>query len=265
MLCTAFFTACGTNSDVKTDPAPTSTAEIIQTEEPLSPIYASDLCDGAYEIEVDSNASMFRVVNCRLVVENGEMNAVMTMSGKGYGKMFTGTADDALSAAEEEFIPFVLNENGEKTFTVPVEALDKELKYAAWSIKKEKWYDRTLIFKSSSLPETAFSSEISDGTYTADVTLVGGSGKTTLKCLSVKIENGSAKAAVEWSSPYYEYMLVENEKYLPLQSEGNSTFEIPIIFDEEMHISAQTVAMSEPHLIDYTVKFDGKSLKLKNE
>lgn len=262
MLCTAIcFSGCTPKADTLAEVQPTATAPIVQTEEPLLPIYASELNDGVYEIEVESSSSMFRVVNCQLIVENNTLNAVMTMSGKGYGKIYAGTIDEALAAADEDCIGFVLNENGEKTFTVPVEALDKELKYAAWSIKKEKWYDRTLVFKSNQLPQTAFSSEIADGVYSVDVMLNGGSGKTTLECSNVKIENNKAVATVVWSSPFYEYMIVNGEKYLPLQSEGNSTFEIPIVFDEEMHISAQTVAMSEPHLIDYTVKFESKTLK----
>ena len=45
-------------------------------------------------------------------------------------------------------------------------------------------------------------------------------------------------------------------KYEPVNKDGNSTFEIPVsVFDAEMEVTADTVAMSEPHEIDYTLKF----------
>ena len=42
-----------------------------------------------------------------------------------------------------------------KTFTVPIEALDQETDCAAWSIRKEKWYDRVLVFESAQIPAEA--------------------------------------------------------------------------------------------------------------
>ncbi len=123
------------------------------TEEPEPPvIYANQIENGNYEIEVDSSSSMFRVVECTLNVEDESMTADMTMSGQGYGFVYMGTRQEADADTEEHFIPFVLREDGLKTFTVPVEALNMELDCAAWSIRKEKWYDRTLVFESELLP-----------------------------------------------------------------------------------------------------------------
>ena len=68
---------------------------------------------------------------------------------------------------------------------------------------------------------------------------------------------------IEWSSPNYDYMIVGDEKYLPVNTEGNSTFIIPITLNEDIEVSALTTAMSEPHLIDYVLHFDGDSLKKK--
>lgn len=128
-------------------------SEVIE-EEP-QPVYADQIADGTYEITVDSSASMFRVVDCELLVENDAMYAVMTMSGKGYGMVYMGTSEDALLDAEDSYIPFEFDEDGAKTFTVPVEALNMEIDCAAWSIKKEKWYDRTLVFLSDAIPADA--------------------------------------------------------------------------------------------------------------
>lgn len=128
-------------------------------EQTLQPIYASQIRNGSYEIQVDSSASMFRVVHCTLVVEDDTMYAAMTMSGKGYGYVYMGTAEQALSASEESWIPFTQNEQGGKVFTVPVQALDQETDCAAWSIRKEKWYDRTLVFQSDLIPADAIGME----------------------------------------------------------------------------------------------------------
>ena len=123
------------------------------------PVYADQLADGVYEITVESSSSMFKVVHCELTVADGTMTAAMTMSGDGYGKLYMGTGEAAAAAGEEAYIPCTENENGETVFTVPVEALDAELDCAAWSIKKETWYDRTLIFESANIPAEAFVQE----------------------------------------------------------------------------------------------------------
>ena len=104
--------------------------------------------------------------------------------------------------------------------------------------------------------------EITDGTYTVEVTLTGGSGRASVESpCKVVIAGGQATATIVWSSPFYEYMLIGETRYEPVQEKGNATFEIPVIFDEEMAVSASTVAMSEPHLVDYTLRFDRKTLK----
>ena len=104
--------------------------------------------------------------------------------------------------------------------------------------------------------------EIADGVYTAEVTLTGGSGRATVESpAKIVIADGSVAATIVWSSPFYEYMLIGETQYDPVQTEGNSTFEIPIVLDEDMAVSASTVAMSQPHLVDYTLHFDSKTLK----
>ena len=121
-----------------------------------TPITVDLLNEGIYPIEVKSSSSMFRIVQCDLIVSENEMQAVMTLSGKGYEKLFMGTGEEALSFSDEDYIFFVENQDGKYTYTVPVSALDKEIDCAAWSIKKQKWYDRKLVFQSGSLTEDAF-------------------------------------------------------------------------------------------------------------
>ena len=161
-------TGCTAAPEETTAPPTTEavpTTEIVETtetvpEETEPPVITADqLVNGSYEIEVDSNASMFRVVKCVLTVEDGTMTAAMTMSGQGYGMVYMGTGEAALADSEDAYIPFTEDENGGKVFTVPVEALNMELDCAAWSMKKEKWYDRVLVFESGLLPETAYAVE----------------------------------------------------------------------------------------------------------
>ncbi len=104
--------------------------------------------------------------------------------------------------------------------------------------------------------------ELTDGNYTIEVTLSGGSGKTSVESPAQMVIDGeNITATIVLSSPNYEYMLVDDVQYDSVQEEGNSTFVIPIVLDEEMAVSALTVAMSEPHLVDYTLYFDRSTIK----
>ena len=56
-------------------------------------------------------------------------------------------------------------------------------------------------------------------------------------------------------------MIVGGEKYLPVNTEGNSVFEIPVsAFDEPLTVIGDTVAMSKPHEVEYTITFHTESL-----
>ncbi len=104
--------------------------------------------------------------------------------------------------------------------------------------------------------------DLEDGTYYADVTLTGGSGRASVESpAQILIENGETTASVVFSSPYYDYLLLDGNRYEPVNTEGNSTFEIPLIdFDCEIPVTADTTAMSVPHEIDYTLYFDSSTL-----
>ena len=96
-----------------------------------------------------------------------------------------------------------------------------------------------------------------DGTYQMEVELLGGSGRASVTSpAKVEIKDGKAVATLEWSSPNYDYMLVDGKKYLPVNTEGNSVFEIPVeAFDQDITVIADTVAMSKPHEVEYTLNF----------
>ena len=105
--------------------------------------------------------------------------------------------------------------------------------------------------------------QLTDGSYSVEVTLEGGSGKAHIEDAVLEIRDGEITAYITWSSPYYDFMVIDGVTYAPINQGGNSVFAIPAVLDQDMPISADTVAMSQPHLIDYTLHFDGGSLKEK--
>ena len=240
--------------------------------EGMQAVYASSLNPGTYEISVDSSSSMFVITSCELTVaEDGTMTAHMVLSGTGYGYLYLGTGEEALAASEEDWIADEAGEEETNTFTVPVEALNAEISCAAYSKRKDYWYDRMLVFRADSLPAEALAESLyvtaeelglSDGAYTAQVTLSGGSGKASVDSpAALSVADGQITATIIWSSSNYDYMLVGDEKYLPVNTEGNSVFEIPIEgFDYPMTVYADTTAMSQPYEIEYTLTFDSETL-----
>lgn len=128
---------------------------ICSCEKEMTPIYADGINDGTYSIEVKSSSSMFKIIDCQLTVANGKMTAVMTLSGTGYEKVFLGTKEEADNAPDSEFSYFTETDEGKYCYEIPVEALDKEFSCAGFSIRKQKWYDRTLVFQSETLPNGA--------------------------------------------------------------------------------------------------------------
>lgn len=231
---------------------------------PIFPVYGSNIKDGSYEAEMTSSSSMFRIVKAELQVHDGNMAAVLTLSGTGYLKLFMGTGEEALKSPEESFIPYVEDAEGAYTYTIPIISLNREFDCAAYSKKKEQWYDRKLSVLSSSLPEDAFL--LDDGEYTMDIALDGGSGRATVASpAAITVSQGATTASVVWSSPDYDYMVVDGVKYLPVNTEGNSVFEIPIsALDKEIDVAADTVAMSKPHEIAYTLTFHSDTLAKKS-
>lgn len=239
--------------------------------EDMTPVTADMVKEGEYDINVDSSSSMFKVTACHLTVLNGKMTAVITMSGTAYEKMFMGTGNEAVSASEEQYIKYQEDAEGKYTFQLPVSALDSGITCCAYSKNKEKWYDRVLVFRADSLPLDAISGMIStaeqlkleDGVYSVEVALEGGSGKASVQSpTEIKVTDGLVTATIIFSSKNYDYMIVDGTKYERINEEGNSTFEIPVAgFDCKLPVIADTTAMSQPYEIEYTLRFDSKTIQ----
>ena len=119
----------------------------------------------------------------------------------------------------------------------------------------------------TSTPE-AFTLDKEDGEYSIHVDLEGGSGKASVTSPTlITVQEGSVTAHIQWSSSNYDYMIVDGEKYLPVNEEGgNSEFEIPVLaMDEAMPVIADTTAMGTPHEINYTLTFYSDSIGSKSQ
>jgi len=237
----------------------------------MEPVYAESLKDGVYPVAMKSSSSMFKAERCELAVSNGSMEVTLTMASDSYAFMYAGSAEEAAAAESGGYIPLAENADGSRSFTLPVGALDAELNCAAFSRRKELWYDRTLLFRADSLPLEAFADGVivtaaslglADGVYTVELSLEGGSGRASLASPALlTVEGGAARAQIVWGSSNYDYMKVDGETCLPLSNEGGSVFEIPVpYFDRAMPVLADTTAMSQPYEIAYTLRFDAASI-----
>ena len=234
--------------------------------------------DGVYSAEFDTDSSMFHVNEANegrgvLTVKDGKMTIHVSLASKGILNLFAGTAEDAEKEGAELLEPTtdtVTYSDGMSEevygFDIPVPVLDEEFDVALIG-KKGKWYDHKVSVSDPQKIEAEGKKVadlgLEDGTYTADVTLTGGTGKSTIESpAEIKIAGEKAIATIIWSSPNYDYMIVDEEKYEPVNMDGNSVFEIPVtVFDAEMAVVADTVAMSTPHEIEYTLNFDSTSVK----
>ena len=245
--------AAGAETEKETAP----TVQVVTDD--MVPVEADALKDGVYPVEVDSSSSMFHITEAELTVADGKMSAKLTLSGSGYGKVFMGTGEEAEKAGEGDYIQAEESADGKNVFEIPVEALDKGIDCAAYSKKKETWYDRTLVVRASSLPMEAYK----EGNMKTVESLGLEDGRTTVETpTQLKIQDGKATAVITWGSSHYDYMKVGEEKYEPVNTEGNSSFEIPVtVFDQKQKVIADTTAMSVPHEIDYTLIFDSESIQ----
>ena len=226
------------------------------------------LADGVYLADFETDSSMFHANEAcdgkgTLTVCDGQMTLHVSLASTNIVNLFVGTAEQAQQEGAVWLEPTVdtvtysdgLSEevNG---FDIPVEAVEQEFDLALIG-KKGVWYDHKVSVQNP-VPQ--------EGSYVCDVALEGGSGRATVESPAVLVSDGKTiTATIVWSSPNYEYMIVDGVQYDPVQEEGNSTFQIPVVLGQKMAVSASTVAMSQPHLVDYTLYLDGASLRPEGE
>ena len=233
---------------------------------------ARALEDGTYTAEFDTDSSMFHVNEARdgkgtLTVEDGQMTLHISLQSKKIVNLYAGMAADAPDHEADWLQPTtdtVTYSDGTSEevygFDVPVEALDTDFQLAILGTKG-KWYDHTVSVRNVEAQAAEAVETPADGSYTCEVTLEGGSGRATVDSpAALTVADGKMTATIVWSSPNYDYMIVDGEKYLPTNTEGNSTFEIPVsALGTPLSVVADTVAMSTPHEIEYTLTFSAPS------
>ena len=103
---------------------------------------------------------------------------------------------------------------------------------------------------------------LSDGTYRIEAALTGGTGRATIASpLTLTVKDGQMTATLVWSSPNYDYMKVNGVRYDAAVADGHSVFTVPVAsLEEPLPVVADTVAMSVPHEIEYTINFDAATL-----
>ncbi len=242
----------------------TSVLDVV--DDAMTPVFADALRDGVYEAAVDSSSSMFHIERCELTVADGAITAALTMSSTSYAYLYPGTAAQAAAADAGDYLP---PDGSGRVFVFPVPALDAGVPCAAWSRNKELWYDRTLVFRADSLPlaafrdvKTAATLELADGVYSVEVALAGGSGRAGVRSpCRLWVENGAATAEIVWSSTNYDYMRADGARFDAEIVDGHSVCVIPVAaFDRPLSVVADTTAMSRPHEIEYSLRFDAATL-----
>ncbi len=239
----------------------------------------AQLPDGTYMADFDTDSGMFHVSEACdgkgvLTVKEGEMTIHISLASKKILNLYPGLAEDAgkegavlLNPTEDT----VTYSDGLSEvvygFDVPVPAIDEEFDLALIGTKGV-WYDHKVSVSNpepvKEETEQSNSADVpEDGSYTIDLTFEGGSGKARiLSPAAVTVTEGKATATLIWSSPNYDYMIVDGEKYLPVNTEGDSVFEIPVtVFDEPVTVIGDTVAMSKPHEIEYTLTFHSDTME----
>ena len=226
-----------------------------------------DLEDGVYSADFETDSSMFHVNEAcdgkgTLTVKDGKASIHISLTSKNIVNLFYGLAEDAQKDGAELLEPLVdtVTYSDGMTeevygFDVPVPALDEEFDLALIGTKGV-WYDHKVKVTNPEPMETE-TTELSDGTYTVELDFEGGSGKASISSpATINVADGKITVTFEWSSPNYDYMIVDGDKYLPVNEDGNSVFEIPVAsLDEPMTVIGDTVAMSKPHEIEYTITF----------
>lgn len=255
----------------------------------------AELADGVYTAEFHTDSSMFHVNEAcdgkgKLTVENGQMTIHISLASIHIVNLYVGLAENAAKDGAKLLEPTtdtVTYRDGTSEevygFDVPVAALDEEFDLAILGTKG-KWYDHKVsvtnpvegyeeqgagtenagVDGTEADGNVAFEGTPDEGTYTDEIKFEGGSGRASIQSpvtLTVGAD-GKMTATVEWSSPNYDYMIVDGEKLFPVNTDGNSVFEIPVsAFDTPITVIGDTVAMSKPHEIEYTLTFLSDTLK----
>ena len=269
LLLAAALTGCGAASSTASSAAGSEAASsAASSAAAASETAAAALPDGVYTAEFDTDSGMFHANEAcdgkgTLTVENGTMTFHVSLASKKIVNLYVGMAADAEANKADWLLPTtdtVTYSDGTSEevygYDIPVAAVDEDFQLALLGTKG-KWYDHTVSIRNAEPKSEAAAETPADGEYNVNVVLEGGSGRATVDSpAALTVADGKMTATIVWSSPNYDYMIVDGEKYLPTNTEGNSTFVIPVAaLGTPLSVTADTVAMSTPHEIEYTLTF----------
>ena len=269
LLLAAALTGCGAASSTASSAAGSEAASsVASSAAAASETAAAALPDGIYTADFDTDSGMFHANEAcdgkgTLTVENGTMTFHVSLASKKIVNLYVGMAADAEANKADWLLPTtdtVTYSDGTSEevygYNIPVAAVDEDFQLALLGTKG-KWYDHTVSIRNAEPKAEAAAETPADGEYNVQVVLEGGSGRATVDSpAALTVADGKMTATIVWSSPNYDYMIVDGEKYLPTNTEGNSTFVIPVAaLGTPLSVTADTVAMSTPHEIEYTLTF----------
>ena len=274
----------------------------------MVPVYGRDIEDGTYPVKVVSTSAFFKIIEAELTVQGDDMTASITIGSRSYLYVYMGTAEQAGNASEGDWLPgdegqrFTVFTIPVPALNAPFECAaysrnrqlwyDRQLLIDASALPAEalsfELPDYALIEKAVSdfeadgdlslddgeaeavqqAPPEPVALPRSDGEYSIEVNLAGGSGRANVSSPTLlTVREGRAYARLLWSSPYYDYMVIGDTIYNNLTTDGgNSTFEIPVTeMDAPMPVIADTTAMGDPLEIEYTLTFYSESLGDKSQ
>ena len=284
LLTFCIFAGCGQTDDSSDTQSGDNKAivETVEDSDEASDISEAEntecpLEDGVYVAEFDSDSSMFHINEANegkgiLTVKDGVMTMHISLPSKSVVNLFQGLAEDATKDGAvllEPTLDTVTYSDGMTEevhgFDIPVPVIEEEFDLALIGTKG-KWYDHKVVVKNpvagddlhnakSEVDETDATETIQDGEYLVEIIMEGGSGKASIESpAKMVVKDGEPMVTITWSSPNYDYMLLDGTKYEPVNTEGNSVFELPIKeFGVPITVTGDTTAMSKPHEVEYKI------------
>lgn len=231
--------------------------------------------DGTYVAEFDSDSSMFHINEANegkgiLTVKDGVMTMHISLPSKSVVNLFPGLVEDATKDGADLLEPTIdtvtYNDGTSEEvhgFDIPVPVIGEEFDLALIGTKG-KWYDHKVVVSNpvegdnihgdAEVTEEA-AITLEEGEYLVDIAMEGGSGKASIESpAKMIVKDGESVVTITWSSPNYDYMLLDGVKYEPVNTEGNSVFELPIKeFGVPVTVIGDTTAMSKPHEVEYKI------------
>ena len=268
LILAAALTGCGASSSTASSAAASEAASSAASSVAATSEAAATLPDGVYTADFETDSSMVHANEAcdgkgTLTVKDGQMTFHVSLASKKIVNLYLGSAADADANKADWLLPTtdtVTYSDGTTEevygYDIPLTAVDEDFALATLGTAGTRSDPPDSVSNAEPKAEEAAKAP-ADGEYSVNVVLEGGSGRASVDSpAALTVADGRMTAAIVWSSPNYDYMIVDGQKYLPTNTEGNSTFEIPVAaLGTPLSVVADTVAMSTPHEIEYTLTF----------